>query len=173
MSLLQRHAFGERRPRRVFHICVEVDRVDPALLVTARPGSLDGFLLSAVCSEEGIAVATVGRLPLSRADSVSLLQATEAIAQTWGPTLGVVLNCEWRRMDWVAFDGQGQGFAATHPGGSGPWVSLQDLVGTSPDLLLQFLGVFPEMETFAKNKLWAWLPPGASDPSAAAARGAA
>ncbi len=164
MNLLERYRFGERRPRRSFHIVLEINPSDPSLLMSAKAGNLDGYLLTAVCNEDGEAVAVLGRLPLSLGEG-SLLQVAELVAADWGPTLGLALNCDWNRIEWVALDGEGAGFAASQPGGAGPWVSLEDLGGPSGDLLRQFVGVFPEMERFASARLRPWLAPAALDES--------
>jgi hypothetical protein len=153
------------RQLRQFHVFINRHPEEPDLYRTQLPTDGEGFLLAAMCNADDVAVAVLAKVPMTAAlpegEALSrrslLLAEAQRAAGVWASTLGVVLSCEPRRIEWMVMESRETAFAATSALAQGPWVPLQDLSERGRSTWEQFTDVYPEFIGLARGRLKTWM----------------
>lgn len=164
MKFLAKLRGGSRRHLRQFHVFISRHPEEPTLYRTRLSTDIEGFMLAAMCNEDDVAVAVLAKIPVD--DKVTeggvltrpaLLADAQRAAATWSGTLGVVLDCDPPRIEWVVVESRESAFAATKAFAEGPWVPLEDLSERGRSSWDQFTDVYPEFVGLARGRLTTWM----------------
>lgn len=160
MKIIQKILPAPRRRLRQFHVFISRHPEEPSLYRTQLSTEINGFLLAAMCNEDDVAVAVLAKIPLdaemSEATTLtrpSLLAEAQRAAVIWADTLGVTLECDPRRIEWVVVESRESAFASSRALASGPWVPLEDLSERGRSSWDKFVDVYPEYDGLARGRL--------------------